>query len=84
MLTSTFSTRPALVFTRLEFRKREIEHTPLPDKSVDAVISNCVINLSDDKDQALREAFRALKPGRRFCRLRCRHSQRSTGRRAPA
>jgi len=50
----------------VEFLKGEIERIPLPDNSVDVVISNCVINLSADKDQALREAFRVLKPGGRF------------------
>jgi arsenite methyltransferase len=49
-----------------EFLKGEIEHIPLPDNSVDVIISNCVINLSADKDRVLREAFRALKPGGRF------------------
>jgi len=46
-----------------EFLKGEIEHIPLPDNSVDVIISNCVINLSGDKDQVLRDAFRVLKPG---------------------
>src|SRR4051812_38110998 len=50
----------------VEFLKGEIEAIPLPDNSVDVIISNCVINLSADKGQALREAFRVLKPGGRF------------------
>jgi SAM-dependent methyltransferase len=50
----------------VEFLKGEIEHIPLPDNSVDVVISNCVINLSSDKDRVLREAFRVLRPGGRF------------------
>ena len=52
--------------TNVEFLKGEIEHIPLPGDSVDVIISNCVINLSADKDAVLTEAFRVLKPGGRF------------------
>ena len=50
----------------MEFLKGEIENIPMPDNSVDVIISNCVINLSGDKDRVLSEAFRVLKPGGRF------------------
>jgi SAM-dependent methyltransferase len=52
--------------TNVEFLKGEIEAIPLPDNTVDVIISNCVINLSADKDRVLAEAFRVLKPGGRF------------------
>src|SRR4029077_7192612 len=52
--------------TNVEFLKGAIENIPLPDNSVDVIISNCVINLSGDKDRVICEAFRVLKPGGRF------------------
>jgi arsenite methyltransferase len=52
--------------TNVEFLKGEIENIPLPDSSVDVIISNCVINLSADKDRVIAEAFRVLEPGGRF------------------
>ena len=52
--------------TNVEFLKGELENVPLPDGVVDVIISNCVVNLSDDKDRALAEAFRVLRPGGRF------------------
>lgn len=56
----------AIGATNVEFLKGHIEEIPLPDNSVDVIISNCVVNLSADKSQVLREAYRVLKPGGRF------------------
>ena len=65
MLALAEKNRQASGLTNVEFLKGEIESIPLPDNSVDVIISNCVINLSGDKDRVLREAFRVLKPGGR-------------------
>jgi len=66
MLTLANENKRKSGLTNVEFLKGEIENIPLPDNTVDVVLSNCVINLSADKDQVLREAFRVLKPGGRF------------------
>ena len=66
MLALARENQRAAGLNNVEFLKGEIEAIPLPDSSVDVIISNCVINLSADKGQALREAFRVLKPGGRF------------------
>jgi arsenite methyltransferase len=66
MLALARKNQAASGLTNVEFLKGEIEHIPLPDNSVDVIISNCVINLSADKDRVLAEAFRVLKPGGRF------------------
>jgi len=66
MLTLARENQKKAGIDNVEFLKGEIEHIPLPDNSVDVIISNCVINLSADKDRVLSEAFRVLKPGGRF------------------
>lgn len=66
MLAEARSNQARAGITNVEFLKGHIEDIPLPDSSVDVIISNCVINLSADKDQVLRETFRVLKPGGRF------------------
>jgi SAM-dependent methyltransferase len=66
MLALARQNQKAAGIENVEFLKGEIEQIPLPDNSVDVIISNCVINLSADKDRVLREAFRVLKPGGRF------------------
>ena len=66
MLALAERNRAASGLANVEFLKGEIESIPLPDASVDVIISNCVINLSGDKDRVLREAFRVLRPGGRL------------------
>jgi len=66
MLALARENQPKAGVTNVEFLKGTIEAIPLPDDSVDVIISNCVINLSSDKDTVLREAFRVLRPGGRF------------------
>ncbi len=66
MLALAESNRQKPGVTNVEFLKGQIEEVPLPGNAVDVIISNCVINLSADKDRVLREAFRVLKPGGRF------------------
>jgi ubiquinone/menaquinone biosynthesis C-methylase UbiE len=66
MLTLARENQLTAGLTNVEFLKGEIEHIPLPDNSVDVIISNCVINLSADKDRVIAEAFRVLRPGGRL------------------
>jgi SAM-dependent methyltransferase len=63
MLEKARANQARLGFKNVEFRLGEIEHLPVADKTVDVIISNCVVNLSPDKPQVFREAFRVLKPG---------------------
>lgn len=66
MLTLANQNKQKMGITNVEFMKGYIENIPLPDESVDVIMSNCVINLSDDKEKALKEAYRVLKKGGRF------------------
>src|ERR1035441_4910529 len=66
MLSLAIANKQKSGLNNVEFLKGEIEHIPLPDNSVDVIISNCVINLSADKDHVLKEAYRVLKPGGRL------------------
>ncbi len=66
MLAEARSNQARAGLNNVEFLKGHIEEIPLPDNTVDVIISNCVINLSADKDRVLREAYRVLKPGGRF------------------
>jgi len=66
MLTRARATARKLGVGNVEFRLGEIEHLPVEDASVDAIISNCVVNLSPEKPQVFREALRALRPGGRL------------------
>lgn len=66
MVTKAQKNAAKLNATNVEFRHGEIEHLPLPDNSVDVIISNCVINLSPDKQAVFNDAFRVLKPGGRI------------------
>src|SRR5215203_3442384 len=66
MLALAEANRQKSGLTNVEFLRGDIERIPLPDASVDVIISNCVINLSADKDRVMAEAFRVLKPGGRF------------------
>ena len=66
MLALANQNRDKLGATNVEFRKGEMESMPIDDATVDVIISNCVINLSPDKDAVFRESFRVLRPGGRF------------------